>query len=146
MGLLGKSALIIAGIGYGLTRGLAISSSPAQTSSTRDLTDDSSMADVLDARLERIENALRRLTPEPDPPGLTTDVVTREELANALDRVYSRVESHLEERFVLQDRSIQSLRAMIIRTDEMLEHVLEGIDNAASENPNARVQSTASNS
>ena len=54
--------------------------------------------------------------------------VTRAELNAAMDGLSSRLETDIERRFEVQNRSVQALRTMIARTDELLEQVIENIE------------------
>lgn len=55
-----------------------------------------------------------------------------ERLSAALDsnmqRLSTALDSDIERRFEVQNRSVQSLRTMVARTDELLEQVLESIE------------------
>jgi len=54
--------------------------------------------------------------------------VTKAELNAAMEKFSSRLEEETDRRFEVQDRSVQSLRAMMARTDELLEQVIENIE------------------
>ncbi len=56
------------------------------------------------------------------------DFVTRAEQNAAMEQLASRMEAEIERRFEAQNRSVQSLRTMIARTDELLERVIESIE------------------
>lgn len=118
---LGKSALIVAGLGYGLVRGLGAGERRARLQG-------------LASRLDEVERGLNQLSasiPPPAPPII--DFVTHEELAEAIDRATARISGDLDGKFQAQSRAVNSLRAMISQTDILLQRVLEGIENAESE-------------
>lgn len=54
--------------------------------------------------------------------------VTKAELNAAMEHFSRRLEEETERRFEVQDRSVQSLRTMMARTDELLEQVIENIE------------------
>ena len=116
---LGKSALIAAGVGYGLFRGLRSVEEPSARLQMADLA----------ARLDQIERAVGEMSKR-DP---VHDFVTHEELAAAIDRATARIAGDLDRKFQAQSNAVNSLRAMISQTDVLLQRVLEGIENAESE-------------
>ena len=54
--------------------------------------------------------------------------VTRAELSAAMEQFASTLDTDIQRRFDIQNRSVQSLRTMVARTDELLEQVLETIE------------------
>ena len=54
--------------------------------------------------------------------------VTRAELNAAMEQFASTLDTDIQRRFDIQNRSVQSLRTMVARTDELLEQVLETIE------------------
>jgi hypothetical protein len=54
--------------------------------------------------------------------------VTKAELNAAMEHFARRLEEDTDRRFEVQDRSVQSLRTMMARTDELLEQVIENIE------------------
>ncbi|HVY92373.1 MAG TPA: hypothetical protein VHA14_06485 [Bryobacteraceae bacterium] len=54
--------------------------------------------------------------------------VTKAELNSAMEQLSRRLEEETDRRFEVQDRSVQSLRTMMARTDELLEQVIENIE------------------
>jgi hypothetical protein len=74
-----------------------------------------------------IKETQTKETPGPEASG-KADFVTREEMNAALERLTGAVDSNIERRFEVQNRSVQSLRTMVARTDELLEQVLESIE------------------
>jgi hypothetical protein len=54
--------------------------------------------------------------------------VTKAELHSTMEQFSRRLEQETERRFEVQDRSVQSLRTMMARTDELLEQVIENIE------------------
>jgi hypothetical protein len=59
------------------------------------------------------------------------DFITRAEQSAAMEQLASRLEADIERRFEVQNRSVQSLRTMIARTDELLERVIESIESTS---------------
>jgi hypothetical protein len=59
------------------------------------------------------------------------DFITRAEQSAALEELAIRLEADIERRFEVQNRSVQSLRTMIARTDELLERVIESIESTS---------------
>ena len=55
-------------------------------------------------------------------------LVTHEELAATVEQLSRTLNDDIESRFEVQNRSVQSLRAMVARTDELLEQVLESLE------------------
>jgi hypothetical protein len=47
-----------------------------------------------------------------------------------MEQLSGGLQTDIERRFEVQNRSVQSLRAMIIRTDELLEQVIEILESA----------------
>ena len=126
---LGKSALIVAGLGYGLFRGMRAVAGPEERSSRLHTAG-------LETRLEELERSLAELSKRvPDvaasPP--VNDFVTHDELADAIDRATARIGGDLDRKFQAQSRAVNSLRAMISQTDVLLQRVLEEIERAESE-------------
>jgi hypothetical protein len=119
---LGKSALIVAGLGYGLFRGLRAAAAPEDPSARVQIAD-------LAARLDQMERTVGEMS-KTDP---VHDFVTQEELAAAIDRATARIGGDLDRKFQAQSNAVNSLRAMISKTDILLQRVLEGIENAESE-------------
>lgn len=110
---------------------------PAADSRMDDHRMDDPRMDDMEARLVRIEkrlDALIALAPKPvekpaDPPVKTLEhLVTRSELDAAMDQLVANLQIDIERRFEVQNRSVQSLRTMVARTDELLEQVIENIE------------------
>ncbi len=79
----------------------------------------------MEKRIEVLIAPLERLTSR------TTSVdnfVTKAELNAAMEQFSRRLEEETDRRFEVQDRSVQSLRTMMARTDELLEQVIENIE------------------
>lgn len=171
---LGKSILIVAGVGYGVVKALdilaqdrggllpahdpedrrqhaATDSRAGQKATTdRAMSDfDSKRAtqttynppepqpsrlDVVEERMIRMEKRLEvliapleRLTARTGPGG-NEHFMTRGDLNAAMEQFSRKLEAETERRFEIQDRSVQSLRTMMARTDELLEQVIENIE------------------
>jgi hypothetical protein len=161
---LGKSLLIVTGVGYGVVKALDVlgeesahdsfaGNEPGERSSrppSRETAPNPSEAataapadatlrrlDGMEERLIRMEKGLEILTAPweraaPRTPGGAGDgFVTRDEMDAAMEQLASRLESGIERRFEVQNRSVQSLRTMVARTDELLERVIENIESAS---------------
>jgi len=93
--------------------------------------------DGMEERLIRIEKGLEILTAlleraAPQTSGRTSEhPVTHAELNAAMEQLASRLDNDMERRFEVQNRSVQSLRTMIARTDELLERVIESIESTS---------------
>lgn len=116
----GQSLLVVAGVGIGLLRsrnlfppvhyGRAIE----QDFSFR-LQCLSQEVLALGARTEALENA-------------QAEFVSRAELDVALERAFEPLYKDLDRRFQHQADSVESLRVMVARTDELLDRVLENLE------------------
>jgi hypothetical protein len=91
-----------------------------------------SRLDLVEERLIRMEKRievliapLERLTARP---ANVDNFVTKAEFHAAMEQFSRRIEDETERRFEVQDRSVQSLRTMMARTDELLEQVIENIE------------------
>jgi hypothetical protein len=117
---IGKSVLIAVGASFGLFRGLRTPGRAAGKSVE---------LEVVKARIEALNLAVARLS---DQAGQfhtrLENVVTREELAQTLDRVFGTIEGEVDARFEHQTRSVEALRIMVGQTDELLQKVLDGLE------------------
>jgi hypothetical protein len=167
---LGKSLLIVAGVGYGMAKAFDILGQGREThfpnhltapnpphvpepASERPMTSDRHTAPVApgysasarvseeraSSRLEQVEERLIRMEKRIEvliaplerltsPPAGINNFVTKAELNSAMEQFSRRLEEDTERRFEVQDRSVQSLRTMMARTDELLEQVIENIE------------------
>ena len=92
----------------------------------------------MEERLKRLENSVEALmAPLMPAPSQGSErgsarnpdhFVTRAELSAALEQFSSTLDTDIQRRFDIQNRSVQSLRTMVARTDELLEQVLETIE------------------
>jgi len=99
------------------------------------------LADTTIQRLDRVEERLSRLESSIEvligpasgrmPARHAENLVTRTELSAAMEQFSSTLDTDIERRFDIQNRSVQSLRTMVARTDELLEQVLERIEAAS---------------
>lgn len=116
---LGKSALIAAGVGLGLVRGLRGLNSAA----------DRADLSVVKARIDALSLAVARLGDQSERLSARQEAsVTRTELAETLDRVFGRLTNEVDERFERQNRSVEALHLMVGQTDELLQKVLDGLE------------------
>lgn len=149
---LGKSLVIVTGIGYGVIKAMDVLANEQETASDpsqsahRKSTEShlntappdpaierlDGMFSGMEQRLIRMEKSIEALArtpappPEPAPP--VAQFITRAELDRAMQRLSDDIGSDIDRRFEVQNRSVQSLRAMIARTDELLEQVIENIE------------------
>jgi len=167
---LGKSLLILTGVGYGMVKALDLlaaesgaglqdavpsKSKDAVPSKSKDAVPASlkdsvpaspspavSQGNTSDTTLHRLEAMEERLirmekdlgilvSPERTHGRTSEDFVTRAEQNAAMEQLASRLEAEIERRFEVQNRSVQSLRTMIARTDELLEQVIERIESTS---------------
>jgi hypothetical protein len=131
---LGQSILIITGVGYGVVKALDAldglqQEPPAPPMPIAEPEVTLKRLDGMEERLIRMEKSLEVLALPLRRP--VEDHVTRTELNAAIRKLSVTVESDIERRFEVQDRSVQSLRTMIVRTDELLEQVLESIESTS---------------
>jgi Na+/phosphate symporter len=121
----GKSILVVAGAGYGLLRSLRLLRG--------DPRNNPGLA-PLQARVELIDAAVTRLTERSiQLQSRLDEMVTREELAEMLDRIFVPLEQRIEARFEHQIRSVEALRTMVGQTDELLQRVLDGLESMQTE-------------
>lgn len=100
---LGKSLLILTGVGYGVVK--ALEAFPPASSAASSATPAAAPANAPDPRLDAIEQRLAQL-----------------------ESSHADFSIELDRRFLNQDHAIQSLRAMVARTDELMEQVIENIE------------------
>jgi len=133
---LGKSLLVVTGVGYGVVKALdALSTEddtpvPPETAQNSEPPErNSAKADQirLDSQLNGIEERLIRLERSIEHASSVVHV-TRTELNAAMDQLSSSLDAEIDRRFEVQNRSVQSLRTMMARTDELLEQVIENIE------------------
>jgi hypothetical protein len=132
------------GVGYGVAAALdifgpddqAVHPAPPETGTGTNRTAEATIKrfDGLQERLTRLEKAIDALTAPVDhptghgSPRSSEHFVTRAELSAAMERFAGTLDTDLQRRFDIQNRSVQSLRTMVARTDELLEQVLESIE------------------
>jgi hypothetical protein len=95
--------------------------------------------DRVEERLTRLENSVEASKASHDLAGHGSErgsarspehFVTRAELSAAMEQFSNTLDTDIQRRFDIQNRSVQSLRTMVARTDELLEQVLETIESA----------------
>jgi hypothetical protein len=79
----------------------------------------------VEAQIAALEHATSRSSAR-----TTEHFVTRAELSAAMEQFASTLDTDIQRRFDIQNRSVQSLRTMVARTDELLEQVLETIESS----------------
>ena len=120
-----KAALIVAGAGFGLMRGLRLLDG---------LADHSAALQALEERIDGIQSQITMLHSRDEKLQASVDrAVTKEDLSAALDKALARVEAGVNARFGDQERSVDALRAMVGQTDEMLERLLDRLESARTE-------------
>ena len=88
----------------------------------------------VEERLTRLENSVETLTASVEHASsrnlarTAEHFITRAELSAAMEQFASTLDTDIQRRFDIQNRSVQSLRTMVARTDELLEQVLETIE------------------
>lgn len=125
----GKTTLIVVSAGFGLLRSLKL---------LGDLGRHTSTLQNLEARLDTLHVAVARLAGQTEKAETrleqtATQMVTKDELHQTLERVFGRVEDEVEARFEHQARSVEALRTMVGHTDELLQRVLEGLESLKEE-------------
>jgi len=154
---LGKAFVVVLGVGYGVGRALDVfspddegSGPPDQTNTENPKPGDHAPAaeatierfDRVEQRLTRLENSVEALmtsiehaSNRSSAPGSGHDsaraaehFVTHAELDAAMEQFSGTLDTDVQRRFDIQNRSVQSLRTMVARTDELLEQVLETIE------------------
>lgn len=116
----GKTALIVAGAGFGLLRSLRV---------LDNLDRNRAGLSTLQARVDTIHVAVARLADQMEQLQIKLDqTVTKDELAEKLDQVFGQLERGVDARFEHQTRSVEALRMMIGQTDELLQRVLDGLE------------------
>jgi predicted nuclease with TOPRIM domain len=115
-----KAAFIIAGVGFGVLRGLRLLDG---------LTDPTPELSAIRERLEGIQLEITALQARDSQlQSKTEQAVTRDELSSALEKASVAIYSAVETRFEEQTRSVEALRAMVTETDELLERVLDRLE------------------
>lgn len=161
---LGKSILIVTGVGYGIVKAMDALAADSQTDSLPGESGPEAAAKppaqkgaepntppanhspvnmqevtlqrlaCMEERLIRMEKGLEVLTVPSERIATRAQgrdgehFVTRAELNAAMEQFSSGVDAGIDRRFEVQNRSVQSLRTMIARTDELLEQVIESIE------------------
>jgi hypothetical protein len=116
----GKSALVVAGFSYGLSRGL-------RALGRSSITD--SQFTTLASKVETMQLAVARLGEQYERfESRLAEAVTHDALKEALERAFGELRSSVDARFEQEARSVEALRMMIGQTDAMLERVLNGLD------------------
>ena len=114
-----KAALIAAGAGFGLVRGLRVLDTGANAA---DLESARARIDALDLALARLGKRIEETKARMD------RAVTQDDLAQTVDRVYGKLETDIDARFERQNRSVEALRLMVGQTDQLLQKVLDGLE------------------
>ena len=156
---LGKATVVVLGFGYGVGKALDLFCSEhtaddfaQNTASNQADTERATAAekaearaaavaasqrfDHLDERLARLEKSVEVLAASVETAASHTlargseHFVTRSELSAAMEQFAGTLDTDIERRFDIQNRSVQSLRTMVARTDALLEQVLETIESS----------------
>ena len=78
-----------------------------------------------------MESRLQRLEERATPQDVTRRHVTPQDLADAIGKATERISNDIDQRFEVQRLSVQSLRALVAQTDELLEKVLLRLEDTA---------------
>lgn len=150
---LGKSLVIVTGVGYGVVKAMDVLAEEAgdlsRTGPAKSTKNNQNQQapdptvqrlDGMEQRLIRMEKSIEALAkhdlepkvapPVAEAPQSLEHFITRAELDRAMQRLSDDISADLEHRLEVQNRSVQSLRSMIARTDELLEQVIENIESA----------------
>ena len=99
---------------------------------------------TIQARIDTVQIAVARLADQTEQLQLKLEQrVTRDELAETIDRVFRQMETKVDQRFEYQNRSVEALRLMVGQTDELLQRVLDGLESMQSERGHADEERTA---
>lgn len=120
----GKTTLIVIGAGFGLLRSLKLLGNIASTAAT--LQNLEARVDTLHVAVAGLAGQTEQLQTRLDQ--TVTQMVTKAEINQTLERVFGRVEEEVEARFEHQARSVEALRTMVGQTDELLQRVLDGLE------------------
>ncbi len=84
---------------------------------------------AIQSRIDAIQVAVARLTEQSNQLQVKLDQrVTRDELAETIDRAFRQLEEQAETGYEQQNRSVEALRIMVGQTDELLQRVLDGLE------------------
>jgi chromosome segregation ATPase len=133
----GKSALIAAGAGFGLLRGLR---------ALGNINQNAARLGTIQARIDTIHVAVARLAEQSEQ--LQAELherVTRAQLSDTINRVFRQLEDDVDARFQQQSRSVEALQTMVGQTDVLLQKVLDGLESMKSEGERAPRQEQGDN-
>lgn len=124
LGTFGKAILITTGVAFGLVRGLRVLDASIENNAEFGL---------IKARIDALDLAVARLGQQTNEQAKEVrsrmdNIVTREELSQALDRAFGRLETDVDAKFDRQTRAVEALRLMVGQTDELLQKVLDGLE------------------
>ena len=116
----GKAILITTGVVFGLFRGLRALEVSVENKAEFGL---------IKARIDALDLAVARLGQQTSEFHSRMDnSVTREQLSQALERAFGRLETDVDARLDRQTRAVEALRLMVGQTDELLQKVLDGLE------------------
>jgi hypothetical protein len=116
----GRSALIFAGVGFGVLKGLR---------ALGNINRNAARLGTIQSRIDTIQVAVVRLTEQNEQlQGKLDQRVTRNELTETIDRAFRQLEEQANTRYEQQNRSVEALRIMVGQTDELLQRVLDGLE------------------
>ena len=125
----------MAGAGFGLIRGLR---------ALGNINQNAARLSTIQARIDTVQIAVARLADQTEQLQLKLEQrVTRDELAETIDRVFRQMETKVDQRFEYQNRSVEALRSMVGQTDELLQRVLDGLESMQNERGHADEERTA---
>ena len=121
---MGRSALIAAGAGFGLLRGLR---------ALGNINQNAARLGTIQARIDTLHIAVARLAEKSEQLQVKLDQrVTSTELTDTINRVFKQLEDEVDARFQQQNRSVEALQTMVGQTDVLLQKVLDGLESMKS--------------
>lgn len=120
-----KTALILAGAGFGLLRGLRL---------MEGLAEHATALRSFEERLDGMQRQIAALHATDEQLQVRLEgTVAADGLSAALDKALEGVQAGIDARFEDQARSVEALRAMVGQTDELLERLLERLESMRNE-------------
>ena len=115
-----KSGFVLAGIAFGMARAVAALFPGVAVNRRLDLIED--RLDLVGLAVMKLE--ARSLTVE----SAANEFVDRKQLEAAIEQAFLPLAREVDRRFVQQSESVNALRVMVSRTDELLGRVLEHLE------------------
>lgn len=115
-----KSGFVLAGVAFGMTRAIAALFPGVAVKKRLDLIED--RLDLVGLAVTKLE--ARTVTVE----STAYESVDRKQLEAAIEQAFLPLAREVDRRFVQQSESVNALRVMVSRTDELLGRVLEHLE------------------